>query len=289
MENLASFLSDPKVQNILLIIAVMLVIIVITGIIKRWIPKYVKETNQRYRIRKFINYSGYFLFVLLVLIVYSSKLSGFTVFIGVAGAGIAFALQEVIASIAGFLTINFSNFYKVGDRVMLGGIKGDVIDIGVLRTSLMQIGDWVDGDQYNGKIVRIANSFIFKEPVFNYSGDFPFLWDELVIPIKTSSDYYFAKENFTRILHENLEEYAGEAQQYWNKMTEKLMVEDARVYPMVTMMFDQNWITFSLRYVVDYKKRRSTKDKLNAKILDFIRSTGGKVEVATAAMEVRSI
>jgi small-conductance mechanosensitive channel len=64
--------------------------------------------------------------------------------------------------------------------VELGGIKGDVIDIGILRTTIMQIGEWVSGYQYNGRIVRVANSFVFKEPVFNYSAEFPFLWDEIM-------------------------------------------------------------------------------------------------------------
>ncbi|NJN78831.1 MAG: mechanosensitive ion channel [Saprospiraceae bacterium] len=135
--------------------------------------------------------------VIAILVVFSNQLTGFTVFLGVAGAGIAFALQEVIASVAGFIVIHSSNFYSIGDRVSVGGIKGDVIDIGILRTSLMEIGDWVDGDLYNGRMTRVANSFIFKEPVFNYSGDFPFLWDEVKVPIKTNSDYQYAREKFS--------------------------------------------------------------------------------------------
>ena len=123
------------------------------------------------------------------VIVYSDKLGGLTVAFGVAGAGIAFALQEVIASFAGWLAIMFGSFYKTGDRVQLGGIKGDVMDIGVLRTTIMEVGQWVDGDLYNGRIVLVANSFVFKEPVYNYSGDFPFLWDEIKIPIQYGSNY----------------------------------------------------------------------------------------------------
>lgn len=80
------------------------------------------------------------------MVVYSSELSGLTVFLSVVGAGIAFALQEVIASMAGFIAINFTIFFKVGDRVFLRGIKGDVIDVGVLSSSLMEIGNWVSGD-----------------------------------------------------------------------------------------------------------------------------------------------
>ncbi len=58
----------------------------------------------------------------------------------------------------------------------------------------MECGQWVNADLYNGRIVRIANSFVFKEPVFNYSGDFPFLWDEIMVPIKYGSDYRLARQ-----------------------------------------------------------------------------------------------
>jgi small-conductance mechanosensitive channel len=207
-------------------------------------------------------------------------------FLGVAGAGIAFALQEVIASVAGFIAINFTSFFKVGDRVLLGGIKGDVIDIGVLRTSLMEIGDWVHGDLYNGRIVLVANSFIFKEPVFNYSGDFPFLWDELKVPIKTDGDFEYAREKFLEILNEVQGKYAEDAKIHWEKMTNKLMIEKARVEPMVQMGFDENWITFTLRYVVDFKARRGTKDLISTKVLKAIRASEGKIQVASAAFEI---
>ena len=221
-----------------------------------------------------------------MIYIFNAKLSGIGTALGVAGAGIAFALQEVIVSIAGYITVFTSNFYRVGDRVQLGGIKGDVIDIGLLRTTLMQIGDWVDGDLYNGKMVRVANSFVFKEPVYNYSGDFPFLWDEMVIPLKTNSDYKYALSMLENILEEEVGDFARSSQAAWNQMIGKYSIENARVQPMVTMSFDENWMTFTLRYVVDYKSRRGTKSALYNKILTAINNSNGKVEIASAAFEI---
>jgi hypothetical protein len=63
---------------------------------------------------------------------------------------------------------------QYGDRVQLGGIKGDVMDIGIVLTTIMETGQWVDGDLYNGRGID-SQQLCFKEPVFNYSGDFPFL------------------------------------------------------------------------------------------------------------------
>ncbi|MDF1699240.1 MAG: mechanosensitive ion channel [Saprospiraceae bacterium] len=286
MDQLKLYFNNPVLQQLLIVVGSVLIILFIARLIKGIIPKYIPDTNRRYRMRKFVTYLTYMIVVILILVIYSNKITGLTVFLGVAGAGIAFALQEIIASIAGFIAINFSNFYNVGDRVMLGGIKGDVIDIGFLRTSIMQIGDWVNGDLYNGKIVSISNSFIFKEPVFNYSGDFPFLWDEVNIPIKTEGDYKYAKETFQNILDEVQGDYARRATVKWAKMTEKYQLENAQVMPMVTMSFDENWINFNLRFVVDYKRRRGTKDIISQKVLDAIRNSNGRMEVASAAMNI---
>ena len=233
-----------------------------------------------------INFLGYVLFVFGILYIFNTKLSGIGTALGVAGAGIAFALQEVIVSVAGYVTVFTSNFYKVGDRVKLGGIKGDVIDIGLLRTTLMEIGDWVNGDLYNGKMVRVANSFVFKEPVYNYSGDFPFLWDEITIPIKTEGDYKYAKETFLNILQEEVGDFAETSQVAWDKMIGNYSIENAKVSPIVSMSFDENWITFTLRYVVDYKSRRGTKSILFDKILSAIKESEKRIEVASTAFEI---
>lgn len=166
-EQLKEILFDPTIGKITTIIVGIAVIWIIIKAIQRSLFSKIKDNDNRYRAKKFSGFIGYFFTILLITIVYSDKLGGLTVALGVAGAGIAFALQEVIASFAGWLAILFGGFYKTGDRVELGGIKGDVMDIGVLRTTIMEIGKWVDGDLYNGRIVLVANSFVFKEPVYN--------------------------------------------------------------------------------------------------------------------------
>ncbi len=244
------------------------------------------QADAKYRARKLFDVSGYLLVVVLITVVYSDKLGGLTVALGVAGAGIAFALQEVIASVAGWLAIMFGGFYRTGDRVELGGIKGDVIDIGVLRTTLMEVGQWVDGDLYNGRIVRIANSFIFKQPVFNYSADFPFLWDEIKIPVMFGSDYDRARTLFDKVLREVAGGLTEDSQAKWKGMVSKFMVEDARTKPWVTMTFNDNWVEFTLRYVVDYKQRRTTRDALFTRLLREIEASDNAVRLASATFQV---
>jgi small-conductance mechanosensitive channel len=286
MDHILDFLKSNLGKSIVSLLIAIVIIVIISSIVKRIIPKNISDASSRYRARKLVNIIGYISAITVALVVFSNQLSALSVVLGVAGAGVAFAFQEVIASFAGYLVLHSSNFFKVGDRVLLGGIKGDVIDVGLLRTSLMETGDWIDGDRYNGRITKVANSFIFKAPVHNYSGDFPFLWDEVQIPIKTDGDFEYAKDKFLEILVDVQGSFAQDAKGYWHKMTEKYMVENARIDPFVLMKFDENWITFTLRYVVDYKSRGSVKDKIYAKTLEAIRNSEGRLEVASAAFEI---
>lgn len=286
MNYLQSWLLNPTVGRVIIVVIGLIIVMVVVQFLKRSVARYVRDADTRYRARKFVTFVGYILSVLIVATIFSDRLGGVAVALGVAGAGIAFALQEVIASVAGWLAISFAGFYRPGDRVELGGIKGDVIDISVLRTTLMELGEWVKGDLYSGRIVRIANSFVFKAPVFNYSGDFAFLWDELTIPVKYGCDHRLAREILERVTGEVIGDYAKEAEVAWKQMVLKFLIEDATVAPTVTLAANDNWIEFTLRYVVDYKARRSTKDMLFTRILDEVEKTEGKVQLASTTFEL---
>ncbi len=287
MENqIQEILFNPVVGKIVTIfIGLIIIWIVIKSIQKNFFSR-IQDNDNRYRAKKISSFIGYLLTFVLLTVVFSDKLGGLTVALGVAGAGIAFALQEVIASFAGWIAIVFGGFYKSGDRVQLGGIKGDVMDIGVLRTTIMETGQWVDGDLYNGRIVLIANSFVFKEPVFNYSGDFPFLWDEIKIPIQYGSNY----DKTTEILLEIGNAIAGDltnaSKKKWEELQNKFRLEDAQTDPMVSLVANDNWVEFTLRYVVSYKKRRATKTALFTKLLKAIEATNGEIKFASATFHL---
>lgn len=286
MNDFDDILQHPVFVKTASIFILFIAVYFIVRILRNGASKLAKDNASKYKFRKLVSFLGYLLFVIGVMFIFNTKFSGIGTALGVAGAGIAFALQEVIVSIAGYIAIFTGKFFKVGDRIKLGSVKGDVIDIGLLRTTLMEIGDWVNGDLYNGKMVLVANSFVFKEPVYNYSGDFPFLWDELIVPIKTNSDYALAKAMLQEILDKQVGDFATRSQAAWDKMIGEYNIENAKVQPMVTMVFDENWITFTLRYVVDFKQRRATKSVLSEKILTAINASENKVEVASAAFEI---
>lgn len=283
---LQTTLNDPFVGKIAAAVFGIFVINLLVRFFQGLISSRVESRDMRYGIRRGLTFFGYLAAILLIIGIFSNQLSSISVALGVAGVGIAFALQEVIVSIAGWIALSLGQFYTIGDRVQLGGIKGDVIDISILRTTIMEMGEWVKGDQYNGRIVRIANSFVFKEPVYNYSADFPFVWDEITIPIKYGSDHNLARQIISRVASDSVGEYVENARNQWAVMTRKYAVENAVVEPMVFLTANDNWMEFTLRYVVDFGKRRGTKDLLFTQILDAIAQTDGKVSMASATIHL---
>ena len=284
--HIKDWLYDPTVGKWIVAAVALIGVVLLSRFVQGRLVSRLSDPDGRYRIRKFVGLASYVVGLLVLDTIFSDRLGGLSVAFGVAGAGIAFALQEVIASAAGWLAISFGGFFSIGDRVQLGGIKGDVIDIGVLRSTLMECGEWVNGDLYTGRIVRIANSFVFKEPVFNYSGEFPFLWDEIKVPIKYGSNLPLSRSILERVVADVCGGAAIGAAAAWKEMVERFRIENARLEPLVTMVANDNWIEYTVRYVVDYKARRTIKDQLFTRILTEIDATGGRVGMASATFHL---
>lgn len=285
-ESLDTLITNTTLANFLVALAGLIIITIAIRLIRKSIHRYIKEQENWYRARKAVNILGYITAVIFLAVLYSDMIGGITVVLGMASAGIAFSLREVIISIAGWLTILAGGMFKSGDRVELGGVTGDVIDLGILRTTIMETGQWVDGDLYNGRIVKVANSFVFQKPVYNYSTDFPFLWDEIKIPVKFGSDYKLARHIINQAAENTVGNYAEETQQHWDTMVRKFRIENATTRPMVTLAVNDNWAEFTLRYVVEYKFRRIIKDQLFTEILQDFEAHSDKVNLASATFEV---
>jgi small-conductance mechanosensitive channel len=266
-----------------------LFIIFLTWLVRKAIIKTVEDNAIRYRAKKIARFVSYALIFLLAIITFTGKVQYFTITIGLISAGLAFALQEVILSVAGWIAIFSSNIYKTGDRIEINNVKGDVIDISITKTTLMEIGEWVDSDNYSGRIVQVSNAYIFKGAVYNYSTNFPFVWDEINLPIRYGSDIHLANELILNTAKVTLANYATFAKEHWKKMVKNYLIENAQVEPTLTLKLTDNWIEFNLRYVVDYKKRRITKDKLFKDIYSAIKKTNKKVTLASTTFEIVGI
>jgi small-conductance mechanosensitive channel len=255
-------------------------------LLEQTLPRHFGKADARYKVRKFVIFCGYFTVLLFLALLFEDRLGRLGFAMGIIGAGLAVALQDVIASIAGAFSIGFSSLYTVGDRVQIGDTRGDVIDIGLLRTTLIETGNWVNVDLYNGRIVRIPNSAVIKGSVFNYSQGFRFIWDEIKVVLSTSSDAHVAKETFLRVAREAVGDYLVQAEASWSVISENYRSASPPLEPTVSLIVNAGAFEFSISYVVDYTKRTMMKDKLFMAIVDAVAKSDGTLQWNTSTTTV---
>jgi len=278
--------AHPTIETILKYLLWVVGVFTLTQYLKRLIRRKTGNNKIRYKSQKIIEVFGYLLLIIVTVTYFTGNIKDMALAIGLFTAGITITLQELILSIAGSVYIFLVKVYQPGDRIEIAGIKGDVIDIDNMYTSMMEIGQWVSSDNYSGRIVKLSNAFVFRGPVYNYSRDFPFIWDEFDLPIRYGSDIEEAKRIVLEIAAAQLSGYVRESVEKWKSVVARYYIEDAVVEPTLAITLTDNWVRLNLRYIVDYKKRRHTRHLLNELILKAIADTEGRVVLASATVEV---
>lgn len=260
--------KDQIMQQIWMTVIFIVIAYGILFILNRIINRRVENLKSRHTLRKNASYIINFFLVVAIIFVWLQRLNSLSIFLGFASAGLALALQEVILCVAGWFMIMARHPFEVGDRIEIAGVQGDVIDIRVLQTSLLEIGNWVAADQSTGRIVNVPNSFVFKHPNYNYNRGFEYIWNEIPVTISFESDWKRAKEIMMAHAQEVVEGLADQVRRRIDRMSDKYMIYYQKFTPIVYVDIQSSGIRLILRYLTEAKKRRSTTDELSRRILD---------------------
>ena len=228
----------------------------------------IKDLKLRHLTRKNVVYIFNVLIILYIVFLWVQNISSITIFLSVISAGVVLVLQDPILSMAGWFFILVRRPFELGDRIEFGGVKGDVIDIRLFQTSLLEIGNWIQADQSTGRVVNVPNSAIFKKEIYNYSRGFEFIWNEIKIMVTFESDWKRAEEIMT--MHGTAEaEGMGEiVKNKIRKMTSRYMIRYEKLTPIVYVNIKDSGVELTLRYLTDARKRRTTADSVYRAILN---------------------
>lgn len=127
---------------------------------------------------------------------------------------------------------------------------------------------------------------VLKENIVNYTGPFPFVWDEIVVPVRYGSEQHTARKILLALAEQVVGQYKAKAEESWQNVKQRYMVETPSFDSVVSLVANDNWLEFTVRYLVPYNKRRSVKDMLFLKIVDAFEETGGKVRFASMTVEI---
>lgn len=220
-----------------------------------------------------------------------------TVF-GLVTAGIAFALQRVITAVAGYFVILRGKTFSVGDRIVTRGVRGDVIVLSFMQTTIMEMGEpppvqdanpsvWVHSRQFTGRIVTVTNDKIFDEPVYNYTRNFPYIREEIRLPIRYGDDRGRAEQ----ILIEAARQHALTPDKVDSAMLEELDsrygLKRLQLEPRVYWRITDNWLELALRFLAPDHGTREIKDAMNRDILCAL--DAADIGIASATYEITAV
>ncbi|MEP7085215.1 MAG: mechanosensitive ion channel domain-containing protein [Betaproteobacteria bacterium] len=236
-------------------------------------------TQTRFWTRQAISLVAAVVLVIGLLSIWFNDPTRLATAFGLMSAGLAFALQQVITAIAGYFVILRGSTFTIGDRISMGGVRGDVLRLGFIQTTIMEMGQppsvqsadpamWVKSRQFTGRIVTVSNARVFSDPVFNYTRDFPFLWEEMTIPISYKADRGKVEEILLAAAKHHAVDPDALAAEAKEDLQRRFSVEPIELAPKVFFRITDNWLELTLRFLVGTHLIRGVKDAMSRFIVD---------------------
>lgn len=292
---------NPENGRKLVLSAVFVIAILTTSGLVRWLVGRVlargdyASTQTKFWTRQGVSLVSTIFLILGLLSIWFNDPTRLATAFGLMSAGLAFALQQVVTSVAGYFVILRGSTFTVGDRISMGGVRGDVVRLGFIQTTIMEMGQppsvqgadpamWVKSRQFTGRIVTVANAKIFSEPVFNYTRDFPFIWEEMAIPITYQADRGRVEE----IMLEAARLHGIDANAMANEAKEdiqaRLGIEPIELDPRVFFRITDNWLELTVRFIAATHQIRGVKDAMSRHIIAGLDKAG--IGIASATYDI---
>jgi small-conductance mechanosensitive channel len=257
-----------------------------------------RDDWTRFWVRQVLNIAFTVLLILVIFSIWFDDPGRLATAIGLFTAGLAFALQKVITSIAGYFVILRGNNFAVGDRITMGGVRGDVIGLGFIQTTIMEMGQppavqgadpavWVRSRQYTGRVVTVSNDTIFDTPVYNYTRHFPYIWEELSVGVSYASDRAAAEKILRSVALAHTRDVIEPGGRSLEAMRRRYAVQPTSTEPRVYYRLTNDWLELTVRFLVEARGVRDIKDAMSRDILTRFDEAG--IALASPSFEVLGV
>lgn len=253
-----------------------------------------RATRRSVWARKGISLAFGVLAVFFLFSVWFDRPERLATFSGFLVAGAAVASQKAILSFAGYFVVVFGKVFDIGDRIQLGDVRGDVLDIGLFKTSVMEMGvppsllpdpnNWITSRQYTGRIVTFTNSEVFEHATFNYSRMFGFLWEEMRLPLHFDEDLERAEAIALGAAQEATADVVEDARRQLDRVRQRYPLQAADLEPQTYVRITDNWVELTVRFLVRAWGIRAAKDGITRVVLARYRAEG--IAIASASFEL---
>jgi small-conductance mechanosensitive channel len=216
-----------------------------------------------------------FLAIVSILLVLFGPPGQVSTIIGLTTAGLTVVLKDVIVSFFGWFTLMGKNGIRVGDWVEINGVSGEVIEIGLLKTVLLELGNWTDTGHPTGRQVAFSNSFAMEGRYFNFSTSGQWLWDELEILLPAAGDHYLKAEEIRKLVEQSTAADSAQAAEDWERVMGRHGTHGFSPQPTVNLRPTERGLKVVVRYITHAPERYITKSKLFEAIVDLLHKPAG--------------
>ncbi len=268
-EWLEEIITSPSLHvKLLLTIGILVFLWIDRKLTNKVIQSRYTDVRLRYQMRKTVSYVSSLVALILITWIWTDGVESIGTFLGLLSAGLVIALKDLMVDLAGWLFITWRKPFNVGDRIQIGNVSGDVIDIRPFQFTVLEIGNWVDADQSTGRIIHVPNGRVFSEPQASYTQGFQYIWNELCVVVTFESNWRKAKEILQRIANKHSEHLSEQAQKQVEQAAEKYFIFYSRLTPIVYTRVREYGVALTIRYLSEPRRRRGTEQELWEDILD---------------------
>jgi small-conductance mechanosensitive channel len=268
-------------QSLLWILLIVLVGYLATTLIDRYFESEKREKGRLRTLRIVVRFAVQALGVLLILFVVFGAPSQTPTIVGLAGAGLTVALKDFIVAFFGWFVLMGRNGIRVGDWVEINGVGGEVVEIGLLRTVLLETGNWTDAGHPTGRRVAFVNSYAVEGHYFNFSTSGQWLWDEIRIMVPSSENPYPIVDRIQKLVTAETESSAHQAEQEWQKATSRYKVKSVSAVPAINVRPTTSGVEVLIRYITRAHERFTVRAKLYQAIVALLHQKHAEAASAT--------
>lgn len=231
--------------------------------------RYVHDARRRYQFLLLRRVVMWIAIIIIIVLTFATQLGSAVTFAGLITAGVAVALQNVIVSVVAYFFLIGKYGIRVGDRVQIADVTGEVVDIGLVRMHIMELGGPGDS-QPTGRVVAFSNSIVFQPTsgVFKQIPGTNFIWHEMKLTLAAETDYHTARERITKTVEDALEQYKPSIEAQRQMMERNLStISQAELHPRVRLHYTASGIEVTVRFPVELAKASEIDEHLMKEVL----------------------
>ncbi|HEY2462423.1 MAG TPA: mechanosensitive ion channel domain-containing protein [Steroidobacteraceae bacterium] len=263
-------LAHGMLLDVLIVIGVLILLLLLDSWLQHLLDRPKLDRRQVETLRSITRMSLRVVAVLIILLVVIGMPSQFATTIGIVGAGLTVALKDFIVAFFGWLVLMGRNGIRLGDWVEINGVSGEVTELGMFHTVLLETGNWSDSGHPTGRRVTFTNSFAIEGHYFNFSTSGQWLWDELHVVVPSGRDPYPIVEGITKQVEQETAESSHQAEQEWQRAVPAQRGKSFSGTPGVNVKPVVGGVEISVRYITRANERYSVRAKLYHQAVDLL-------------------